>query len=191
MHRREAWLLGIRGVLAIVFGILAVIWPGVTVIALALLFGIFAIVTGIEQLVHAMRSSPAPSNPVTGFADGTGPRVARVIAGVVGVVLGVLAIVWPGITAVVLAITVGVWAVLTGLADLWLATRQHGGWSLALIGAISIVAGLFVMVRPTAGALVVAWTIGLYAIVSGVLLLVAAYQLSHQGSGRGRMAAAH
>jgi uncharacterized membrane protein HdeD (DUF308 family) len=191
MNRREAWLLGIRGVLAIVFGILAVIWPGVTVIALALLFGIFAIATGIEQLVHAMRPSPGPSNPVTGFGDGTGPRIARAIAGVVGLVIGIMAIVWPGITAVVLAIMVGVWAVLTGLADLWLATRQHGGWSLALIGAISIVAGLFVMVRPAAGALVIAWAIGLYAIVSGVLLLVAAYQLSHQGSGRGRMAAAH
>ncbi|MET7392298.1 DUF308 domain-containing protein [Dactylosporangium sp. NPDC005572] len=191
MLKREAWLLGIRGVLAIVFGILAVIWPGVTVIALALLFGIFAIVTGIEQLVHAIRPAPGPSNPVTGFADGGGPRAARAVAGVVGLVVGIMAIVWPGITAVVLAIMVGVWAVLTGLADLWLATRQHGGWSLALIGALAIVAGLFVMVRPEAGALVIAWAIGLYAIVSGILLLVAAYQLGHQGSGRGRMAAAH
>src|SRR3954468_15630080 len=110
MLRREAWLLGIRGVLAIVFGILAVIWPGVTVIALALLFGIFAIATGIEQLVHAIRPSPGPSNPVTGFAAGTGPRIARGIAGLVGVVVGAMAVVWPGVTAVALAILVGVWA---------------------------------------------------------------------------------
>ncbi|WP_433217933.1 HdeD family acid-resistance protein [Dactylosporangium sp. CS-047395] len=191
MLKREAWLLGIRGVLAIVFGILAVIWPGVTVIALALLFGIFAIVTGIEQIVHAIRPAPGPSNPVTGFADGTGPRVARGVAGIVGVVLGVMAIAWPGVTAVALAILVGIWAVVTGLSDLWLATRQHGGWSLALVGALAIVAGLFIMVRPAAGALAIAWAIGLYAIVSGVLLLVAAYQLTHQGSGRGHMAAAH
>src|SRR6185369_11202985 len=121
MLRREAWLLGVRGVLAIVFGILAVIWPGVTVIALALLFGIFAIATGIEQLVHATRPAPGPSNPVTGFADGTGPRIARAVAGVIGLAAGILAIVWPGITAVVLAIMVGIWAVLTGLSDLWLA----------------------------------------------------------------------
>ncbi|WP_432827799.1 HdeD family acid-resistance protein [Dactylosporangium sp. CA-092794] len=191
MLKREAWLLGIRGVLAIVFGILAVVWPGVTVIALALLFGIFAIVTGVEQLVHAIRPSPGPSNPVTGFADGTGPRLARGMAGVAGIVLGILALVWPGITAIALAVVVGVWAVLTGLADLWLATRQHGGWSLALIGALAIVAGLFIMIRPAAGALAIAWAIGLYAIISGVLLLVAAYQLTHQGTGRGRMAAAH
>ncbi|WP_433058533.1 HdeD family acid-resistance protein [Dactylosporangium sp. CS-033363] len=191
MLKREAWLLGIRGVLAIVFGIFAVIWPGVTVLALALLFGIFAIVTGIEQIVHAIRPAPGPSNPVTGFADGTGPRVARGVAGVVGVVLGVMAIAWPGVTAVALAILVGIWAVVTGLSDLWLATRQHGGWSLALVGALAIVAGLFIMVRPAAGALAIAWAIGLYAIVSGVLLLVAAYQLTHQGSGRGHMAAAH
>src|SRR4051812_38666828 len=98
MFKREAWLLGIRGVLAVAFGILAVIWPGVTVIALALLFGIFAVVTGIEQLVHAIRPAPGPSNPVTGFADGTGPRVARGVAGFVGLVLGVMAIAWPGVT---------------------------------------------------------------------------------------------
>ncbi|MFI5909118.1 HdeD family acid-resistance protein [Dactylosporangium sp. NPDC051541] len=191
MLKREAWLLGIRGVLAVVFGILAVIWPDVTVIALALLFGIFAIVTGIEQLVHAIRPSPGPSNPVTGFADGTGPRIARGVAGFAGLVVGVMAVVWPGVTAVVLAILVGVWAVVTGLSDLWLATRQHGGWSLALIGALAIVAGLFIMIRPAAGALAIAWAIGVYAIVSGVLLLIAAYQLTHQRTGRGRMAAAH
>ena len=191
MLKKEAWLLGIRGVIAIVFGILAVVWPGVTVLALALLFGIFAIVTGIEQLVHAIRPAPGPSNPVTGFADGTGPRVARAIAGVVGLVIGILAIAWPGITVIALAVIVGIWAVLTGLADLWLATRQHGGWSLALVGAVSIVAGLLILIRPAAGALVIAWAIGLYAIISGILLLVAAYQLTHQGSGRGRMAAAH
>ncbi|MEV6930057.1 DUF308 domain-containing protein [Dactylosporangium sp. NPDC051485] len=191
MLKREAWLIGIRGVLAILFGILAVIWPGVTVIALALIFGIFAIVTGVEQLVHAVRPTPGPSNVVTGFADGTSPRLARGVAGVVGIVLGVMAIVWPGLTAVVLAILVGAWAVVTGLSDLWLATRQHGGWSLALIGALAIVAGLFIMIRPAAGALAIAWAIGIYAIVSGVLLLVAAYQLTHQGTGRGHMAAAH
>jgi uncharacterized membrane protein HdeD (DUF308 family) len=191
MLKREAWLLGIRGVLAIIFGVLAVIWPGVTVIALALLFGIFAIVTGVEQIVHAIRPTAGPSNPVTGFADGTGPRLARGIAGVVGVAIGAMAVIWPGITGVVLAVLVGAWAVVTGLSDLWLATRQHGGWPLALIGALAIVAGLFVMVRPSAGALAIAWAIGLYAILSGVLLLVAAYQLTHQGSGRGRMAPAH
>ncbi|GAA2396582.1 HdeD family acid-resistance protein [Dactylosporangium salmoneum] len=191
MLKREAWLLGIRGVLAVLFGIVAVIWPGLTVLALALIFGIFAIVTGVEQLVHAFRPAPGPSNVVTGFADGTSPRLARGMAGVVGIVLGVMVLVWPGLTAVVLAILVGVWAVVTGLSDLWLATRQHGGWSLALIGALAIVAGLFIMIRPAAGALAIAWAIGIYAIVSGILLLVAAYQLTHQGTGRGHMAAAH
>jgi uncharacterized membrane protein HdeD (DUF308 family) len=190
MLKREAWLLGVRGAVAVVFGVLAVVWPGVTAIGLALLFGVFAIVTGAEQIVHALRPSPGPSNPVTGFGDGTGPRIARTVAGVVGVALGVLTLLWPGITAGVLAIVVGAWAVLTGLADLWLATQQHGGWSLALIGAIAVVAGILVMIRPGAGAVAIAWAIGLYAIVSGVLLLVAAYQVAHAGSGRGRMAPA-
>jgi uncharacterized membrane protein HdeD (DUF308 family) len=189
MLRREAWLLGVRGVLAIVFGVLAVIWPGVTVVALALLFGVFTIATGFEQIVHAMRPSAGATNPVTGFADGTGPRVARAVAGLFGLAAGVLALVWPGITGVVLAVLVGAWAIVTGVADLWLATRQHGGWTLALIGAISVVAGLFVVVRPAQGAVAIAWAIGLYAIVSGALLLFAAYQLTHQG--RGRLSAAH
>jgi uncharacterized membrane protein HdeD (DUF308 family) len=191
MLKREAWLLGIRGVLAVLFGIVAVIWPGMTAIALALVFGIFAIVTGIEQLVHAIRPATGPSNPVTGFADGTGPRLARGLAGLAGLVIGIMTVAWPHVTAVALAILVGVWAVLTGLSDLWLATRQHGGWPLALIGALAIVAGLFIMVRPAAGAVAIAWAIGVYAIISGVLLLVAAYQLTHQGTGRGRMAAVH
>lgn len=189
MLRREAWLLGVRGVIAIVFGVLAVIWPGVTVIALALLFGVFAVATGIEQLVHAIRPSAGATNPVTGFADGTGPRLARAVAGLFGLAAGVLVLVWPGITAVVLAVLVGAWAIVTGIADLWLATRQHGGWTLALVGAISVVAGLFVVVRPAAGAVAIAWAIGVYAIVSGALLLYAAYQLTHQR--QGRLSAAH
>ena len=133
--------------------------------------------------MHGVRPSAGATNPVTGFADGTGPRAARVVAGLFGLAVGVLAIVWPGITAVVLAVLVGAWAIVTGIADLWLAARQHGGWTLALVGAISVVAGLFVVVRPEAGAVAIAWAIGLYAIVSGALLLVAAYQLTHQGRG--------
>ena len=181
MERRDAWILGIRGVVAIVFGILAVVWPGVTALVLALLFGVFAIATGINQLVAAMRRAADP-----------GHRAARLVAGVVGVVLGLLAILWPGITILALAVVIGAWAIITGVSDLWLATRELGGWWLALVGAVSIVVGLFILLRPGAGAVAIAWTIGVYAIVAGVLALVGMWQLSHHasGSGRGRPAAA-
>src|SRR5262245_59743537 len=98
MERRDAGMVALRGVLAIVFGIIAVIWPGVTALALAVLFGIFVIIDGIAMVVSSMQRT-----------GDTGQRVIRAVAGVLGIVLGIAALVWPGITAMILAIVVGVW----------------------------------------------------------------------------------
>jgi uncharacterized membrane protein HdeD (DUF308 family) len=173
MERRETFLLALRGVLAIVFGIVALIWPGLTALALAVVFGVYAIIDGGGWLIAAFRRE-----------GDAGQRTIRGIAGVLGIALGIAALVWPGITAMILAIVVGVWALVTGALNVWLATQLHGRWLLGLVGALSIVAGLLILLRPAAGAVALAWVIGVYAIVAGVLMLAATWQLSHSGTGR-------
>jgi uncharacterized membrane protein HdeD (DUF308 family) len=174
MDRRETFMLALRGVLAIVFGVIALIWPGLTALALAVVFGVYAIIDGGSWLIGAFRR--------TGDA---GQRTIRGIAGILGVALGLAALVWPGITAMVLAIVVGVWAIVTGAVGIWLATQLHGQWLLGLVGALSVIAGLLILLRPAAGAVALAWVIGVYAIVAGVLMLAATWQLSHSPTGRG------
>jgi uncharacterized membrane protein HdeD (DUF308 family) len=175
VEKRQVWMLGIRGVLAIVFGIVALFWPGVTALALAIVFGAYAIVDGIGMLIAAFRRH-----------GDTAQRVLRAVAGVLGIALGLAALVWPGITAMILAVLIGAWAVITGALDVWLATQVRGQWLLGAVGVVSVIAGVLILVRPAAGAVAIAWAIGLYALVAGVLMLAATWQLTHEPSNRGR-----
>jgi uncharacterized membrane protein HdeD (DUF308 family) len=168
-------MLALRGVLAIVFGVLALFWPGVTALALAIVFGVYAIVDGVGTLFAAFRR---PGD--------VGQRVVRAVAGLLGIGFGIAALVWPGITATILAIVIGVWALLTGAMDIWVAIQVSGQWLLGIVGAVSVIAGILILLRPAAGAVAIAWVIGLYAIVAGVLMLAATWQLTHSPSGRGR-----
>jgi uncharacterized membrane protein HdeD (DUF308 family) len=190
MGMRYGWLLVVRGVAAVVFGVLALVWPGVTVLALALLFGAYALVDGVGMIIGSFRRS--------------GPRqqrIAHLIAGLVGLAAGVLTLVWPGITALVLVVMVGVWAIATGALDLWSAVspypptspkapRRRGHWLLAAIGALSVVAGVLILLRPDVGALAIAQVIGVYAIISGALMLAEGWRLRRVRAGRpvGRVA---
>jgi uncharacterized membrane protein HdeD (DUF308 family) len=176
---RYGWLLVLRGVAAVVFGVLAVVWPGLTVLALALLFGAYALVDGIGMIIGSFRRS--------------GPRqqrIAHLIAGLFGMAVGVLTLVWPGITALVLVVMVGVWAIAIGALDLWGGTRRGGHWLLAVIGALSVIAGVLILLRPDVGALAIAQVIGVYAIIAGALTLAEGWRLRREVSGRpmGRVA---
>jgi uncharacterized membrane protein HdeD (DUF308 family) len=176
---RYGWLLMLRGVAALVFGVLALVWPGLTVLALALLFGAYALVDGVGLIIGSFRRG--------------GPRqqrIAHLIAGLLGMAVGVLTLVWPGITALVLVLMVAVWAIATGAFDLWGAVRLHGHWLLAVIGALSVIAGVLILLRPDVGALAIAMVIGAYAIVGGVLMLAEGWRLRREASGRpfGRVA---
>jgi uncharacterized membrane protein HdeD (DUF308 family) len=159
-------MLAIRGVAAIVFGILAVLWPGVTVLALALLFGAYALVDGVGMLIASVRRR----------ADRR-QRVAYLLSGLLGLVVGLVTLFWPGITALVLVVWIGVWALVTGLLDIWAAARRRRHWLVAVVGVLSILAGLLVLVRPGVGALAIAQVIGVYAIISGVLMLAQTWRL--------------
>jgi uncharacterized membrane protein HdeD (DUF308 family) len=166
--RSTTGMLALRGAVAVLFGLLAVLWPRLTVYALALLFGAFALVNSVFVLIEVLRAG-----------DGTRQerfqrRIPQLIAALLGVAAGVATLFWPQITVLVLVTLVGAWAVVTGIADVWAAAQQRGHWLTALTGAVSIAAGVLVLVLPTLGALAIARVLGVYALVVGVLMLVEA-----------------
>jgi uncharacterized membrane protein HdeD (DUF308 family) len=167
---RRAWpLVAVRGVFAVLFGILTLVWPGVTVLALAIVFGVYALFDGVGAIVQAFRPG-----------DGA-QRAAYALLGVLGVLAGVLALVWPGTTVLVLTTLVGAWAVVTGIAEIVAAVRLRkqitGEAFLIVAGVLSVVAGVLVLVHPIAGVLGIAVLIGVYAVLYGVMLIVLAFRL--------------
>jgi uncharacterized membrane protein HdeD (DUF308 family) len=166
---RYWWVLLIRGLLAIAFGLMAYAWPGLTLGVLILFFGAYALVDGISSVASA----------IGGHAAGT-PRWPLVLRGVLGIVAGLLTLFAPGITAVALLLYIAVWAILTGIAEIVTAIRLRreieGEWLLALSGLASVVFGVLLIARPGIGALAVVWLIAAYAIVYGVLLVALAFR---------------
>ena len=167
---RRAWpLVAARGAFAVLFGVLTLVWPGVTVLALAIVFGVYALFDGVSAIVQAFRPG-----------DGA-QRAAYGLLGVLGVIAGVLALVWPGATVLVLATLVGAWAVVTGIAEIVAAVRLRkqitGEAFLIVAGALSVVAGVLVLVHPIAGVIGIAVLIGIYAVLYGVMLIVLGFRL--------------
>ncbi|MEA5364492.1 HdeD family acid-resistance protein [Amycolatopsis sp., V23-08] len=167
---RQAWpLTAVRGVFAVLFGIFALVWPGATVLVLAILYGVYAIVDGIGGLMQAFRPG-----------DGA-HRAAYGVLGVLGILAGILVLVWPGITVLLLALLVGLWAIVTGVAEIAAAIRLRkqiqGEAFLILAGAISVLAGILIVINPIAGAYGIALLVGIYALIYGIVLLVLAFRL--------------
>jgi uncharacterized membrane protein HdeD (DUF308 family) len=177
--KREIWLLVLRGVVAIAFGVLAILWPGVTLLALALLFGAYVLVDGVLTMIGAFRRR-----------DGATQRTAYILIGLLSIAAGAVALLWPGVTALVLVVLVGAWAVVTGLLAIVAATRAPNGWLPIVVGVASIVAGILIFMNPRAGAFALALLIGVYAIVAGVLRLAESWRLARQESGSPRSHAA-
>lgn len=147
------------------FGLLAIFWPRLTVYAIALLFGAFAVVTSVLVLIETMWRNGD-------LRERLRRKSPRMIGGLVGLAAGLATLLWPEITLLVLVVLAGAWAVATGLADLWFAAQQSGHWLIAVTGAISIVAGVLVIVLPAAGALAIARVLGSFGLVTGALMLV-------------------
>ena len=167
----HSWLaLALRGLAAIVFGILAYTWPGLTMTVLVLLFGIYALLDAVFALVGA------------GRARG-GRRGALMLEGLVGVAAGALVFLWPFIAAVALVYVIAAWAIVTGVLEIIAAVRLRreieGEWFLLFGGALSVAFGLAIGLWPAAGLLAVTWLIGAYAILFGFLLMLLAFRVRH------------
>jgi uncharacterized membrane protein HdeD (DUF308 family) len=170
--RLNWWLVALRGLVAVLFGVLALAWPGVTLITLIWLFGAFALVNGILSLILAAK---APK----GY-----PRVGSLIlGGLLGILAGLLTFVMPGITALGLVILIALWAIVTGIMELVTAIRLRkiitNEWLLVLVGVLSVVFGVLLILMPAAGALALIWWIGIWALVLGILLMVLAFRMRH------------
>src|SRR5262249_18360095 len=158
------------GLIAVLFGILTFVWPGITLVTLVFLFGFYALGNGIFTLGVAIR---APK--------GTPGIGTMVLLGLLGIAAGIVAFVYPGITALSLLSIIAVWAIFTGVIEIAVAIRLRkelaNEWMLILSGALSVLFGVLVIVSPGAGALSVAWLIGAYAVAFGIMMLMLAFRV--------------
>jgi uncharacterized membrane protein HdeD (DUF308 family) len=168
---RSSRLIALGGVAGIIFGIVALVWPGITLIALVALFGAFALVTGVFTLVAGLDFA----------TERASHWVPLVFGGLAGVAIGVFTFFSPGITALALVFVIAAWAIITGIfefvAGIEYTGQIRGSWTLWLAGLFSVAFGVLVALSPGPGALAILWLIGFYAIVFGVLRLVFAYRM--------------
>lgn len=175
---RNWWLLLLRGVVSILFGIAAFAWPGLTVLALALLFGAYALADGVLSLIAAVSGS-----------DRSAPAWWLALVGVLGIAAGVIAFLWPGITAFALVVMIGVWALMIGIFEIIGAIRlRHeidDEWWLIAAGILSVLFGIAVLLSPGAGALAIVWVIAAYAVLAGVLMIAFSFRLRRHHAAHG------
>jgi uncharacterized membrane protein HdeD (DUF308 family) len=163
------WLLLLRGIAAIIFGLLAFAWPGLTLLTLILFYGAFALVDGVLAIVAA----------ITGGVPGS--RWWLAIVGLLGIAAGLLTFLTPGLTALVLLYFIAGWAIVTGVFEIIGAIKLRkeidNEWLLILSGIISVLFGVGMMLAPGAGALALVWVIGAYSVVMGVIFVALAFRL--------------
>ena len=163
------WAIALRGVFAILFGVIALVMPGVTLTALVLLFAAYMLVDGIFAIVAAIRA--ARQHERWGWL---------ILEGIVDLIAGAIAVIWPLITIVAFVLLMGAWAIVSGGLLVAAALRlhaTHGRWLMALAGVVSVIWGVLLLLGPIIGAVVLTLWMGAYAFVFGILLLVLAFRL--------------
>ena len=173
------WALALRGAVAILFGLAALLRPDIALEALILLFGAYALVDGVFAIVG-----------VFGGTRGGTPRWLLVIEGIAGILAGLIAFVLPGLTAILLLYLIAAWAVITGISEIATAMRLRqeitGEWALIIGGALSIIFGVILaVIGPVAGLLSLVWLIGVYALAFGILMLITAFQVRGRDASSG------
>jgi len=177
---RNWWALVLRGIAGVIFGVLTFMFPAMTLAVLIILFGAYAIVDGVFNLVAAIVGRTGQ------------PWWHLVLEGIVSIAAGVIAFAWPGLTALALLWVIAGWAIITGVLEIVAAIRlrKHidNEWWLALSGVASVVFGALLIIAPVAGALAVTLWIGAYAFVFGVLMIALGVRLRrHRQAGAQRM----
>jgi uncharacterized membrane protein HdeD (DUF308 family) len=160
------------GVLAILIGIMALAWPGITVLALVLLFALYAFISAGMQAARAFSSRSA------------GPVLGHLVLAIVDVAAGLFAAVWPAPTALVLVLIIGLWAIIGGVSEFFAAFRtgESAGLRTLLVlgGLVSAVFGLVILARPGVGALTLALLFGLFAFTYGIWQIVVSVELRNR-----------
>jgi uncharacterized membrane protein HdeD (DUF308 family) len=176
---RNWWAIALRGVIAIIFGLMAFAVPGAVILSLAFLFGIYLLLDGAFAIVAAVRAAT--------HHERWGLLLAE---GIADIIMGLIALVFPGGAVLAFVLITAVWALLSGGLMLSAAFRlhaTHGRLWLALGGIVSLIWGVMLVIAPLVGALVLTWWLGAYAIVFGVMLLVLAFRLRAHGTSTGAM----
>jgi uncharacterized membrane protein HdeD (DUF308 family) len=167
---RNWWAIALRGGVAIIFGILAWAMPGVTLAALMLLYGSYALVDGVFSVIAAVRGR-----------SGAGPSWTLLLAGLASIAAGLVTLLMPGLTAIVLVYVIAAWAMVRGVLEISAAVRLRrditNEWWLGLSGALSIIFGVLLMLAPGAGAVAMVWWIGTWSMVLGLVLVVLGVRL--------------
>jgi uncharacterized membrane protein HdeD (DUF308 family) len=167
---RNWWVLLLRGICALLFGLMAFAWPGITLTALIILFGVYALLDGLVAVALAL----------SGKADGRA-WWEMLTVGLLGIAAGVATFIWPALTAVVLLVMIAIWSILRGIfeiaASIKLCKVIEHEWLLGTAGVLSIAFGVVLLMRPMLGALAVMWIIGAYAILFGVIAIALSLRL--------------
>jgi uncharacterized membrane protein HdeD (DUF308 family) len=176
------WAVALRAGAAIILGIIAFVLPGITLAAIVLLFGFYAIVDGVLALIAAFRER-----------RNHGRWGVMALEGVIGIAAGAIALLWPGIGALALTLIVAAWALATGVLEIIMAVRLRrvisGEWLLILSGVLSIALAVVVALYPGVGALALIWWMGAYALAYGVVMLTLALRIRRLGGAPGVVAA--
>jgi uncharacterized membrane protein HdeD (DUF308 family) len=168
--KRHWWVPVIRGIAAIVFGIIAFVYPGLTVATLVLFFGAWVLIDGIFRVVGAI--GHRASDPDWGW---------HIVIGILGIIVGLLTFHAPQITALALVIYIAAWALMIGATEIAFAIKLRreikGEWFLILMGLASIIFAILLLWNPIAGAAAVIWLIAWYAVVLGILAIFFGFRL--------------
>jgi uncharacterized membrane protein HdeD (DUF308 family) len=169
---RNWWVFVFRGVVAILFGVLAFLRPGITLEALVLLFAFWALFDGVLALIGSV-----------GAAEAHEPWWPLVLIGLLGIAAGVVTLKWPGITALALLLVIAYWSIFRGILEIVGAVRLRNlipgeGW-LVVGGLASIAFGVLLIIYPGSGLLAVIWLIGIYAVIFGIAQLMLGFRLKN------------
>ena len=164
------WLVLLRGIFMAIFGIIALVSPGIALLTLVWLFGLYAILDGIAAIVIGIRTRGEPH------------WVWTIVQGVVSVLAGIIALIWPGLTALALLFVVAFWAIVLGIGEIGgaFASRRSGstawGWTLAA-GILNVIFGVVLLIWPAGGILALVWLVGIFTLAGGIALIVLAFKV--------------
>ena len=164
---RNWWLIALRGALGVIFGVIALLMPITTILALVLLFSAYMIVDGVFAIYAAIRAAQQGES-----------WSILVLQGIASIAAGAIAFFWPGITVLAFVLLIAAWSIVSGCLMLAAAFRTDSGrWWLVLGGAAAFLFGILMILAPLSGAVVLTWWLGAFALVFGVALIILAFQL--------------